>query len=298
MDSFVNFGTYRPEDADRLKTELERNGIPVKVVYPGTLIGKESAGGQSFTALTLLVQDKNFKQAEKLRDEQVIQSLNKVPPLSKFLSAEMKIFGIVVILMTFAAGAFYLWNTSWIGLSQQQEASRQDKTANWKTYQNKFYGFEFKYPGEDKVNELGPLGKDEAKFPMSNVIFIQASRADGGADNIFGIIVPDQEFIRKSGEDYTHFITKPGVCGKQDPKSESQISSEYTGIGSYSGKKVTEVFPTAYPNRKTFRIFYCIAHSVNPLIIFTPQGSEVGRQDEDPDFKTFEQIFSTFQFLQ
>jgi len=174
-----------------------------------------------------------------------------------------------------------------------------DKTIDWKIYRNEFYGFEFRYPGEYKVYERGSLGENEAKFPMSNVIFVQTSqRADGSADYVFGIIVPDREFIKKSGEDYMHFITKPGVCGKNDPNSQSQISSESIGIGSYSGKKITEVFPTEYPNRQTFQVFYCIAHSQNPLIIFTPQGSEVGRQDDDQDYKTFEKIFSTFKFIE
>ena len=63
-------------------------------------------------------------------------------------------------------------------------------------------------------------------------------------------------------------------------------------------KKVKEIFPREYSNRQTFQIFYCIAHPQNPLVIFTPQGSEVGRQDEDQEYKIFEEIISTFRFTE
>ena len=176
--------------------------------------------------------------------------------------------GIGIILLL-ALGVGVRWYFSLKDQSQElkKETTSQDQTANWKIYRNEFYGFEFEYPRDYKINEWGPRSKDEAKFPMSNAIFVQTPpRADGSADNVLGIMVPDREFIKKSGEDYTHFITKPGVCGKYDSNSQSQISSELVGIGSYSGKKVTEIFPTEYSNRQTFQIFYCIAHPQNPLV--------------------------------
>jgi hypothetical protein len=33
--NFVELGLYRAEEADILKRELEKDGIPVKVLYPG-----------------------------------------------------------------------------------------------------------------------------------------------------------------------------------------------------------------------------------------------------------------------
>lgn len=33
-EHFVNIGSYRAEEADILKSEFEKNGIPVKVFYP------------------------------------------------------------------------------------------------------------------------------------------------------------------------------------------------------------------------------------------------------------------------
>jgi len=59
---FINFGAYAALEADMLKRELEKSGIPVKVLYPGTNVGREARGGaptmllpENNAALTLLI---------------------------------------------------------------------------------------------------------------------------------------------------------------------------------------------------------------------------------------------------
>jgi len=42
--NFVEFGLFWTEEADILKRELEKKGVPVKILYPGTYIGKEYFG--------------------------------------------------------------------------------------------------------------------------------------------------------------------------------------------------------------------------------------------------------------
>ena len=65
---FVNFGTYRAEEADILKHELEKRGISVKVIYPGTDIGRDVTAGASFPAYKLMIRAYDIPTAEKLKE--------------------------------------------------------------------------------------------------------------------------------------------------------------------------------------------------------------------------------------
>ncbi|MCD6148670.1 CvpA family protein [bacterium] len=66
---FINFGTYRGEEADILKYELEKQGIPVKVIYPGTDVGTETAAQAYFPAYKLMIRTSDFQKAKELREE-------------------------------------------------------------------------------------------------------------------------------------------------------------------------------------------------------------------------------------
>lgn len=78
MNRFVNFGTYESIEADWLKNELEKAGIPVKVQYPGTEIGRESSGGASWTALTLLIPEIELDRAGKIREKLRIKPVESI----------------------------------------------------------------------------------------------------------------------------------------------------------------------------------------------------------------------------
>jgi len=67
--NFVNFGTYRAEEADILKHELEKHGIPVKVIYPGTGIGKEATAEAYFPAYKLMIRACDIPVAEELKEK-------------------------------------------------------------------------------------------------------------------------------------------------------------------------------------------------------------------------------------
>jgi len=64
---FINFGTYKSQEADILKQELEKQGMPVKILYPGTNVGRETTGGAYFTAYQLMIRACDFQAAEELR---------------------------------------------------------------------------------------------------------------------------------------------------------------------------------------------------------------------------------------
>lgn len=72
---FINYGTYRNSDADILKIELEKAGIPVKALYPGSNIGREAVGGASCTAYKLLIRACDMQKAERIRKRLNIASI-------------------------------------------------------------------------------------------------------------------------------------------------------------------------------------------------------------------------------
>lgn len=74
---FFNYGTFQAQEADILKQELEKNGIPVKMFYPGTNIGRDATAGAEFTAYTLMIRACDFKAAEEVRENLGIQAVKK-----------------------------------------------------------------------------------------------------------------------------------------------------------------------------------------------------------------------------
>jgi len=83
--NFVNFGTYRAEEADILKHELEKRGIPVKVIYPGTGIGKEATAEAYFPAYKLMIRACDIPVAEEIKKKFNIEpiGLREKMPLPK-----------------------------------------------------------------------------------------------------------------------------------------------------------------------------------------------------------------------
>jgi hypothetical protein len=66
---FINYGTYKAQDAEILKKELEKAGIPTKILYPGTSVGKEATAGAYFTGYQLMIRACDFQRAEELRNK-------------------------------------------------------------------------------------------------------------------------------------------------------------------------------------------------------------------------------------
>lgn len=79
---FINFGTYAIGFADMLKLELEKRGIPVKVLYAGTEVGREGRAQaatfvipESNAGNTLLIPAGYQKSAAEIRDSLNIKPL-------------------------------------------------------------------------------------------------------------------------------------------------------------------------------------------------------------------------------
>jgi hypothetical protein len=96
---FVKFGSFSAEEADILKPELEKIGIPVKVFYPGTNIGKEYTAGARWTAYTLMIPIKDFNRASKVCNKLNIKARHIIPlPKLLYTRTNRYILGIVVFL--------------------------------------------------------------------------------------------------------------------------------------------------------------------------------------------------------
>ena len=106
---FFNYGTYNGSEADILKRELEKNGIPVKMLYPGTNVGRETTMGAAFTAYQLMIRACDFRCAEEIRKKLNIASIEpgKPMPLPKTYEDKLGI-ALVYELIIFLIGLFIL----------------------------------------------------------------------------------------------------------------------------------------------------------------------------------------------
>lgn len=96
---FINFGTYSASEADILKTELEKNGIPVKILYPGTNVGRESVSEARWTVYTILIPAKDRKVALEICSKLNIKPKYKIPlPEFLYTKSNRYILGIIIFL--------------------------------------------------------------------------------------------------------------------------------------------------------------------------------------------------------
>jgi len=72
---FALYGTFQAVDGDTLKKELEKNGIPVKMLYPGTGFGRDITASAQFTAYELMIRVCDFELAEKIREKFNIKAI-------------------------------------------------------------------------------------------------------------------------------------------------------------------------------------------------------------------------------
>ena len=93
---FIKFGSYSAMEADILKPEFEKIGIPVKVLYPGTSIGRESTAGASWTAYTIMIPSKDVERALEVRKRLNIKTAHKIPlPKLLYTNINRYIFGMI-----------------------------------------------------------------------------------------------------------------------------------------------------------------------------------------------------------
>jgi len=97
--NFISFGTYSADEADILKAEFERSGIPTKILYPGTNFGKESLAHAQWSAYTILIPARSRKHALEICSKLNIKSRYKMPlPKVLYTKANRFIIGVAILL--------------------------------------------------------------------------------------------------------------------------------------------------------------------------------------------------------
>ena len=97
-DDFINFGTYEATEADILKLELEKNGIPVKVLYPGTNVGRETLAQARWTAYKILIPASKVSTAQEICKRLNIKPRKKITLPKSLLLKILFIFFLAIII--------------------------------------------------------------------------------------------------------------------------------------------------------------------------------------------------------
>lgn len=188
----------------------------------------------------------------------------------------------------------------------QEEASAKagDPTADWKTYTNNKYNFSIQYPIDFKTNEITSQYDDTFSVDITNQ---QMEREQGVDDDkmVISVIVGRKDFKRTDfyygGYEWTRSVlellsnVQNGV--NEDHKYDTITKLESINVVGFTGAKykaipkqgtATEGFSTLnVALMKGDKTFLISGHTGNDILIFNT-----------PYSKTFNQILSTFKFLE
>lgn len=104
--NFVNFGTYKAEEADILKYELEKIGVPVKVIYPASGVGREATANSYFPAYQLLIRFCDLEKAKELTKKfniKPIETGEKMPLPEYYMMNGLTKYSFIAYLLSFIA---------------------------------------------------------------------------------------------------------------------------------------------------------------------------------------------------
>jgi len=221
------------------------------------------------------------------------------------------ILGAIMIIII--AGGILAWQYFWVPEEEVKAPKEivEDETVDWKTYRNENYGYEVKYPSSWRIapsleahwcgSPWWGCGVKEAGF--ENVVFTNLSseeekkyldeintyegigtgechieNADGRSIRIIGVTCPVEEILQKKevGWDIIKLREEETKTGLKLTRVRETISWEQ-----YRDHEVVYI---PYPNNKDGKIKYIA------LII--------ERNDENYEIEIFNQMLSTFQFLE
>jgi hypothetical protein len=98
----MNFGTFSSMDAYVLKPELEKRGVTVKLLYPGTEISPDALANANYPELTLLVEGKDFGYAHKMCQK---LGIRRVKNMMRFNKSDSNVGLYIIILIIVAVSA-------------------------------------------------------------------------------------------------------------------------------------------------------------------------------------------------
>jgi len=95
--NFIKFGTFSAEEVNILKLELEKRGIPVKVVYPGMNVGTAATANMRWTAYTIMIREIDIKTALGICNTLNIKAEYKIPlPKLLYTRTNRCILGVII----------------------------------------------------------------------------------------------------------------------------------------------------------------------------------------------------------
>lgn len=169
-----------------------------------------------------------------------------------------------------------------------------DLTADWKTYRNKEFGFEFKYPADWKLNELKNPPFRNIIYGIANIDTQQPSNAMSGGPS--PKIIPYsinisilQNNTNESGKNF--IINTLGFSGQLD---QSIYLLEET-ISGYKCFKSTTI-PDMFGRHDYF--FESKDKSKYINFSYSPVWGEIQKEEKTETYLLFTQILSTFKFLE
>jgi hypothetical protein len=181
---------------------------------------------------------------------------------------------IVVIVVVLLAGGILAWQ-----YFRAPEERITDKTANWKTYRNEEYGYSIKYPSGWKIE----IGKNQS-YPIYADKII--TFVDQNGKSTFNIVHP----FSKSGFDFSGVIKSEEIL---IPGSNEYLTKEIMAPATLLKRTESE---KENPQLATYDMVYAFWWLYNPeksgMISF------VYEDENDPNLEIFDQMLSTFRFLE
>lgn len=182
-----------------------------------------------------------------------------------------------VVLVALLAAGYLFWQNQQLQTTNSlaptpTETPIQDETANWKTYENKEYGYSFRYPNNWKIEDLSPNGK------------LQSVLVRG--------------FLEKTQNNTSVMVrveNKNTTCFPTDIKCYSQNELETYESGGNNGLLVDSFLPAPGGQDTSQKLRVVFFENNNLLYSLSQQRAA---KDEGILLKQFDQILSTFKFFE